>query len=247
HAAGLFRDVIALQAEAAPLLGPVGADILVHLGALAVAVLGDHQHLVIPLGPGGAHHPVALPQLDAAHAAGVPAHAAHVVLVEADGHAVVGGDEDGLIAVGLPHADELVPLLQGDAADARLAGGVDGGELDALDGAAAGDHHQVAILGEVPQVDHGGDLLVGLDGQDVHQVGALGGAAGLGDLVALLPVNPALVGEEEDEVMGGGGEHRVHVVLLFGCHGGDALAAPALGLVGGGGGALDIAAGGEGE
>ena len=247
HWTGFLGDIIALQAKSAPLLGPVGADILVHVGALAVAVFGDHQHLMVPLGPGGPHHVVAGAQVDAPDAGGVPAHAAHVGLLEADGHAVVGDDQDGLVAVGLPHADELIPLVQGDAADARLACSVDGGELDALDGAAAGDHYQIAVLGEFPQVDHGGDLFILLDGQHIDQVGAPGGAARLGDLIALFAVDPALVGEKEDEIVGGGGEHGVHIVLLLGGHGGNALAAPALGLVGGGGGALDVAAGGEGE
>ena len=74
-------------------------------------------------GPGGAHHIVPLPEADAPDAHGVPAHGPHVVLVEADGHAVVGGDEDLLVAVGLPDGDELVPLLQGDGPDAALADG----------------------------------------------------------------------------------------------------------------------------
>ena len=63
----------------------------------------------------------------------------------------------------------------------------------------------------------------------------LAARACLRDLVALLPVDPAHVGEEEDEVMGGGGKGRIHTVLLFGGHGGDAPAAPLLRAVGGGG------------
>ena len=82
----------------------------------------------------------------------------------------MGDNEHRLLPVGLPHGDKLVPLVQGDAADARLAGGVDGGELDALDGAAAGDHYQIAVLGEFPQVDHGGDLFILLDGQHIDQL-----------------------------------------------------------------------------
>src|SRR5699024_9437119 len=61
NGAGLFGDVVALQAVATPVLGTVGADILVHVGPLAVAVFGDHQHLMVALGPGSAHHIVAVP------------------------------------------------------------------------------------------------------------------------------------------------------------------------------------------
>jgi hypothetical protein len=55
------------------------------------------------------------------------------------------------------------------------------------------------------------------------------------------------IGEEENVVVGGGGEHRLHIVLLPGGHGADALAAPALGVVFRGGQPLDIAVVGEGE
>ena len=82
---------------------------------------------MVVLRPGRADDVVALTQLDAPHAGGVAAHAAHVVLLEADGHAVVADDEDGLLSVGLPDGDQLVALFQGDAADAGLPGGVDDG------------------------------------------------------------------------------------------------------------------------
>src|SRR5699024_12442464 len=68
------------------------------------------------------------------------------------------------------------------------------------------------------------------------------GRARFGYLVALLAVDPAEAGEEEDVVVGRGGEHRLHIVLLARGHGADALAAAALGAVLGGGQALYIAA-----
>ena len=51
-----------------------------------------------------------------------------------------------------------------------------------------------------------------------------------GNLIALLPVDLARVGKEEDIVVGGGGEHVHHVVLLPG--GDPLLAHAALGLGG---------------
>ena len=96
-------------------------------------------------------------------------------------------------------------------------------------------------------MDHGLDPLALLHLEDIDDVGALGGLAGLGDLVTLLPVDLAGVGEEEDIVVGGGGEHFGHGVLL---PGGDALLAhAALGLGGvlAGRCPLDVARLGQGE
>ena len=96
-------------------------------------------------------------------------------------------------------------------------------------------------------MDHGLDLLALLHLENVDDVGALGGLTALGDLVALLPVHLAGVGEEEQVVMGGGGKHVHHAVLV---PGGDALAAlAALGLSGvlAHRGALDVARLGEGK
>ena len=63
------------------------------LAALLLAGLGRG-------GDGGADDEVALAEIDAAVAGGGAAHGAEVLLVEADGHAVMGGEEDDLGAVG---------------------------------------------------------------------------------------------------------------------------------------------------
>ena len=244
HLAGLGGHVVVPHALAAPARQPV----LLHRGLLAVAVLGDGEDVPPRGGPGGAHHVVAVLQPDAPDAHGLPAHGPHVVLVEADGLAVPGGNEDLLRAVGLPHRDQLIPLLQGQGPDAAGADVPQGRHRQALDGALPGDHHQVPaqLRLHVPGVDHGAHRLPGLHRQDVDDVGAPGGLSGGGDLVALLPVGPAGVGEEQDVVVCGGGEHGAHAVLLLGGHGLVALAAPTLLAVLAGGGPLDVAAVGEG-
>ena len=96
-------------------------------------------------------------------------------------------------------------------------------------------------------MEHGLDLLPGLHLNDIDHVDALGGLAALGDLIALLPVDLAGVGEEEDVVMGGRGEHRHHLVLLPGGHPLLAHAALALGGVLADGGALNVPGLGEGK
>ena len=106
----------------------------------------------------------------------------------------------------------------------------------------------MAVVGLLagPVVDHGLYPLVGLDLEDIHQRGALGGLAGFGDLIALLAVDLAGIGKEHDEIMGGGGKHVADVVLVAG---GDALLAHAalgLGRVFADRRALDIAVVGQG-
>ena len=99
----------------------------------------------------------------------------------------------------------------------------------------------------LPIVEHSLDPLSLLHLEDVDDVGPLGGFAGDGNLIALLPVDLSGVREEEDIVVGGGGEPVHHIVLL---PGGDALLAhAALGLGGvlADGGSLDIPRLGQGE
>ena len=73
-------------------------------------------------------------------------------------------------------------------------------------------------------MDHRLHALARLHLDDVDDVCALGSLAALGDLIALLAVHLAGVREEEDIVVGRGGEHVDHRVLVAG---GDALLAHA--------------------
>ena len=66
----------------------------------------------------GADDVVALLERDALVAEGGAAHGAEVLLVEADGHAFVRGEEDDLFAVGDAGDDELVVLVDADGDDA---------------------------------------------------------------------------------------------------------------------------------
>ena len=61
---------------------------------------------------------IAVTEPYAAHADCVTTHAAHVVLVKADGHAAVGGDEYLLRAVGLQNGHQLVALVERERTDA---------------------------------------------------------------------------------------------------------------------------------
>ena len=92
-----------------------------------------------------ADHLVVVGQVHAAHAAGDAPHGADILLVEADGLAVLGGQEDILAAVGQGHGDQLVAIVQLDGDDAAAA---DVGVLDQrglLDHAVAGGHEQEGV------------------------------------------------------------------------------------------------------
>ena len=96
-------------------------------------------------------------------------------------------------------------------------------------------------------MEHGLHLFPGLHLNDIDHVDTLGGLAALWNLIALLAVDLASVGEEENIVMGGGGEHGHHLVLLPGGHTLLAHAALALSGVFTDGSALDIPGLGEGK
>ena len=58
----------------------------------------------------------------APHAGGVAAHGPHVVLGEADGHALRRDHEDVVVAAGLDDPDQLVAVAQVDGDEALPAG-----------------------------------------------------------------------------------------------------------------------------
>ena len=190
---------------------------------------------------------VALTQLDAAHAHGVTAHAAHILNSKANRHAVVGGKQHLVPVHGEADGDQAVSLVQREGTNTCLPGGVNTRQIDPLDGSVPGGQHEIGVFPKLPAVDHGGDLLPRLQGQDVHQIGASCHSAGLWDLIALLPVDLADVGKKEDKVVGRAGEQRLHIVLLPEVLSVHALAAPLLGPVGRDGRTLDIACVGQGE
>ncbi len=119
-------------------------------------------------------------------------------------------------------------VAQVDRDDAALARGVEVGQPGLLHLPARGGQHQVRRDRVVLDLHDLGDLLVRLERQDVRHVLAAGGAVGLGQLVGLGPVDPALVREEQDPVVGGAHEEVVDDVVLLERRAHHALAAAAL-------------------
>ncbi len=129
----------------------------------------------------------------------------------------------------------------------RPSGRLEGGQVGLLHDAAARDHQQVLILVELADRDHAGDPLPLAELEQVDDRPTGGGAPGGRDVINLQPEDLALVGEEQDVVVGQGDEHVFEEVPFLGVGGRDPPAAAALGAVGGGGEPLDVAVVGDGH
>ena len=132
-----------------------------------ISVMTQHQGTC-------ADHIVAIVQLDAANACCVSAHGTNIGLIEADCHALMGADDDIIIAVGSGNGDQLISLLQTQGADTGLSGGIDLGKPQTLDRTVPGDHHQIFVLSEFTQQHHCGDLLPLLQWENIDNIGAAG-------------------------------------------------------------------------
>src|SRR5262247_1163692 len=173
---------------------------------LAETVAGDAQHLLVAVHGDDADHVIVVAQRDAAHAAGLAAHVAHFLLVEADGHAFVRGQEDLLRAVGQFHGHQLVAFVYAHGDDAVRADVGEFGKLRLLDHALAGDHHGVAAFGEFADRDHAGDPLGRRQTDQVDYRLAAAGRRGVGDFMDFQFIDLPLVGEDHQVAVGRGDE-----------------------------------------
>ena len=114
--------------------------------------------------------------------------------------------------------DQLVAVAKVHRDDAAGPVGVEVGELRLLHQPVAGGQYQIGRVFVALELDDLGDALLGLERQQVGHVLAPRGAGGLGQVIGLGPVHPALRGEEQDPVVGGADEEVVDdVVLLEAC------------------------------
>src|SRR4029078_780034 len=87
--------------------------IFVDFGALPEALFGDREQRAARLAHFHRGHVVVVSQRDAAGAVGGPAHRADVALLEPDGHAVPGADEDLAAAIADLHGDHGIAVFPG--------------------------------------------------------------------------------------------------------------------------------------
>ncbi len=152
--------------------------------------------------------------------------------MEPDRHAFFGGYQQIGSAVCDPHPAQGISLVQVNGDQAALAGRIIGGEPGALDDAVFRYHHQEFILVKLRDPDHGGDLFVRLQGQEILDVHTPALAAALRHLIACQLIDAAQVGEEHDVIVASGDKQLRGHVLVPAVHAGHASAAPLLGMVG---------------
>src|SRR5262245_11253614 len=173
---------------------------------LAESVAGDAQHLLVAVHGDDADHVIIVAQRDAAHAAGLAPHVAYLLLLKADGHALVRGQEDLLRAVGQLHGHQFVALVDAHGDDAVLPDIAEFGKLRLLDHALAGDHHGVAAFGEFADRDDARDPLGRRQTDQVDYRLAAAGRRGVGDFMDFQFIDLPLVGEDHQVAVGRGDE-----------------------------------------
>ena len=168
-----------------------------------------------------------------------------VGLLEADGHAVGGGQHQFVARLGHDHVDQRVALAELDGDDAALQRPAVGLQRRLLHQPAGRGHHQ-EVVGLVEVADRAavGDLLALGQVQQVHHRPAAAVAGQLRQVVDLAPVDLALVGEEQQVGVRAGDEEVLDRVFLFGLGPGQALAAAALRAIDRGRRPLDVAVAG---
>ena len=114
-------------------------------------------------------------------------------------------DEDILVATCLDDGDKLVALVEIQRPYAVRTDILQRGLTHALDGAVARDKDEVAVLIQSAAADHRGDLLLILGAvvhlDYIHQICAACGAPGLRNIVALLDIYAAGLGEEQNIIV----------------------------------------------
>ncbi len=188
---------------------------------------------------------IAFVEIHAAHTVGRAAHRAHIGFVEADGLAIVGGEEDDLGAIGQRGAHQFIALINADSDNAARH---HVGKLGLLHRAVArGEENESALFFQIAHSEHGAHRLAGLQRYQVAHVLALAGGAHVRDFINLQPEHASGVGENENVGVGRGDEKMLDKILVARLHAGAALASAALLAISGDWGALQVAAMADGD
>ena len=200
-AADARRDGHVLDALAAAGLQAVHLDI----GALAEAVFSDGQNTVLAglvlLGSDGhTDDVVVLGESDAAHAVGRTAHGADIVLVKANGHAQMRGQENNLAAVGDARLDQLIVVVYPNGDNPARHHVREVLERRLLHRALLrGKEDELAFFFKIAHRQNGAHILALLQVEQALHGFSLARGADVGNLIHLQPIHAAGVGKAQQK------------------------------------------------
>ncbi len=196
------------------------ARVLDDWGAFAVTVFGRGQHLLFFVFS-NQHRDDALVFFEhhAAHAAGVTAHAAHVVFVETNRFAAVRKQHHVVLAIGERRANQVVTVVEVDCDDAGFLRTAEVFKRRLLHGAHAGTHKDELVRVEVFGRHDRRNLLAILQREQIDDRLAARIAAAFRHLVNLEPINATSIREAEDVIVRVGDEEFFNEIFFFGRRG----------------------------
>ena len=161
------------------------------------------------------HHLVTGTKPDPPDSPGIPSRGADILLREPDSPALPGGKHDVLEPIGEPDLHQFIVLVKDDGLDTDPSWVGKCTENGLLHGPVLGGEDKVVLVIELPHRNYGIDLLTALQGrQHVHEGPTKGIPSSIRDLPYLEPVDPSVVGEEHEIIMGIGSVDIGNIILL---------------------------------
>src|SRR3954452_12747804 len=192
--------------------------VLLDLRPLCVATVGRCEHVdVVARDDLHGEQLVALGEAHADDAAGCPAHRPQRLVggVEADRLRMLGDEQKVVVRSDEPRSNDLIVVAKVVADDAAGSVGVEVGQRRLLHQPVLGGEDEVRRDCVVLDVDDLRDALVRLEREDVGDVLAACRPVRLRQLVCLRPIDPALIREEQDPMVGRGHEEVLDDVVLL--------------------------------
>ena len=166
---------------------------------------------------------------------------------ETDRLTVMRAEENIFRTRSKPGGDQFITFVHPDRDNAACHGVVEFGQLRFLDHTELRDHDDEFIRREILYREERFHGFIRLQVDQIGNVFALAGCPGVGNLINLQPVDPALVGKNKQVIMGGSDQEVLYKILRPRAHADAAFAAPGLSPIGIGRGALQVAAVGYGN
>ena len=209
---------------------------------LAETLLGHGEDQLLPAHNLHAHDVVAFLEVHGVNAVSGAPHVAHVAFRKADGHAFVGGKENGVAARGEFGGDQLVSLFDLHGDDAARSGVRELGQARLLNHPKARDQdhvtfggvgltlhgHVLALIRQLLHHHDRGHLFARSQVDQVQDVLAPARRAYVGDFVHFKPMEFPGVREHQNVAVGGGDEKVLDEILLARLHAEPPLAPAAL-------------------